>query len=198
MCRQNSEKPFIWGVTGGIGSGKSYVCRLLAERGWPVFSCDDEAKRLIRHDVQLRRQLTGMIGPLLYASDGTLNKAVMAAFLCTGPQQAAMVNAVVHPRVAEEFKAWVEMQSSSDVVMECALLFEAGFDRLVDRTVHVAASHSTRLRRIMARDGVTAAKAEARMALQMDEADKQRRADCVVNNEDGDETGREVERIFRR
>ena len=89
MCRQNSGKPFIWGVTGGIGSGKSYVCRLLAERGWPVFSCDDEAKRLIRHDVQLRRQLTEVVGPMLYASDGTLNKAVMAAFLCAGPQQAA-------------------------------------------------------------------------------------------------------------
>ena len=198
MCRQNSGKPFIWGVTGGIGSGKSYVCRLLAERGWPVFSCDDEAKRLIRHDVKLRRQLTEVVGPMLYASDGTFNKAVMAAFLCAGPQQAARVDAVVHPRVAEVFAAWAARQSSPDVVMECALLFEAGFDRLVDRTVHVAASRATRLRRVMARDGVTAAKAESWMALQMDEADKQRRADCVVHNDDCDDTGKEVERIFRR
>ena len=112
MCRQNSGKPFIWGVTGGIGSGKSYVCRLLAERGWPVFSCDDEAKRLIRHDAQLRRQLTEVVGSMLYASDGTLNKAVMAAFLCAGPQQAARVDAVVHPRVAEVFAAWAARQSS--------------------------------------------------------------------------------------
>ncbi len=196
MCPAIDKRPFVWGVTGGIGSGKSYVCRLLAARGWPVFYCDDEAKRLMRTDAVLRRQLADVVGEELYRPDGTLNKAVMAAFICASPRQAARVDAVVHPRVAEVFREWVGRQQSPVVVMECALLFESGFDRLVDRSVLVYADKQTRVRRVVDRDNVTAAQAEAWMALQMDEEEKKQRAHCILFNNDGDSIEREMDRIF--
>lgn len=196
MCQKIDGKAFVWGVTGGIGSGKSRVCRLLEGRGWPVFYCDDEAKRLMRMDAALRSRLAEVVGEGLYRPDGTLDKAVMAAFLCAGPPQSARVDAVVHPRVADAFREWVGRQRSTVVVMECALLFESGFDRLVDRSVLVYADKGTRVRRVVDRDGVTAAQAEAWMALQMDEEEKRRRAHCVLYNGDGGSLEDEVARIF--
>ena len=157
MFPRNDSTPARWGITGGIGSGKSYVCRRLAERGFPVFYCDDEAKRLIRTDPELRLRLTEIVGAALYDDAGRLNKAVMAAYLCGGAEQAARVDAEVHPRVAREFLRWAGEQRAPVVVMECALLFEARFDRLVDRRILVAAPRDVRLRRVMARDSVTAA-----------------------------------------
>ena len=149
MFPRNDSAPARWGITGGIGSGKSYVCRRLAERGFPVFYCDDEAKRLIRTDPELRLRLTEIVGAALYDDAGRLNKAVMAAYLCGGAEQAARVDAEVHPRVAREFLRWAGEQRAPVVVMECALLFEARFDRLVDRRILVAAPRDVRLRRVM-------------------------------------------------
>ncbi len=196
MCREYDNNPFVWGITGGIGSGKSYVCRKLSERGWPVFYCDDEAKRLIRHDAKLKQQLVALVGAELYGADGELNKAVMAAFLCRGTHYASLVDSVVHPCVAEAFLLWKHKQKNPMVVMECALLFEAGFDSLVDRSVHVAVSHATQLRRVMERDGVTEGQAEAWMALQMPEEEKRRRADVVLYNDGDGLTEDELVRIF--
>lgn len=197
MFPRNDSAPARWGITGGIGSGKSYVCRRLAERGFPVFYCDDEAKRLIRTDPELRLRLTEIVGPALYDDAGRLNKAVMAAYLCGGAEQAARVDAEVHPRVAREFLRWAGEQRAPVVVMECALLFEARFDRLVDRRILVAAPRDVRLRRVMARDGVTAAQAEAWMALQMSEDERRRRADFVFVNDGVADIESEIGRMLR-
>ncbi len=193
---KSDTNPLKWGVTGGIGSGKSHVCRQLARRGIPVFYCDDEAKCLIRTDPTLRHELTAIVGPRLYRPDGQLDKAVMTAYLCGGREQANSVDAVVHPRVAEVFNRWAREQSAPVVAMECALLFESGFDRLVDRTVHILADHATRLARVVARDRVTPEQAEAWMALQMDEDEKSRRADFVIHNNDGDPLDPQIDRLL--
>ena len=179
-----SQRPHRLAVTGGIGSGKSHICRMLADQGLPIFYCDDEAKRLIRHDAEIRRRLTALIGPDVYDQDGHLVKPVLAAWICGSKAQAAQVDAIVHPRVAEVFNAWVAAHSESAVVvMECALLYESGFDRLVDEVVAVAGPEDLRLQRVIDRDGVTPEKARAWMALQMPETEKLRRADYVVRND---------------
>ncbi|MDY4567876.1 MAG: dephospho-CoA kinase [Alloprevotella sp.] len=179
-----TRRPHRLAVTGGIGSGKSHICRLLSARGLPVFYCDDEAKRLIRHDAEIRRRLTALIGPDVYDQDGRLVKPVLASWICGSKDQAAQVDAIVHPRVAEVFNAWVAAHSESAVVvMECALLYESGFDRLVDEVVAVAVPEDLRLQRVIDRDGVTPEKARAWMALQMPETEKLRRADYVVRND---------------
>lgn len=177
-------------ITGGIGSGKSYVCRKLEALGYPVFYCDPAAKALIRHDAVVRRRLTALVGDALYDAEGRLVKRVLAAWLCEGGTKAAEVDAIVHPRVAETFGEWAEerrREGFGRVFMECALLFESGFERLVDRTALVVADEATRLRRVMQRDGLDAEGVRRWQALQMPEAEKLRRADIAVRNDDGRE-----------
>ena len=141
-------------ITGGIGSGKSYVCRKLERQGIRIYDCDDAAKRLMRESPALRQSLIGLIGTDAYLPDGSLNKAAIASFLLASDDNARALNAIVHPAVAEDF-----MQSDKRW-MECAILFESGFDRLVDRVVAVTAPRHVRVERIMKRDQITAEKAE--------------------------------------
>ena len=91
-------------ITGGIASGKSFVCRQLVAAGQEVFDCDREAKRIIREDESVRRELTALVGDGLYDSDGQLVKPVLAAWICRGGECTEKVNAIVHPRVAEAFR----------------------------------------------------------------------------------------------
>lgn len=206
------------GITGGIASGKSYVCSQLEAAGHPVFYCDAEAKRIIRTDPAVRRELSALVGPEVYAADGQLVKSVLAAWLCRSRSHAAQVDAIVHPRVANAFAAraaalapgaapWAEgearaaasllfpPQRETDVAalaalprghvlfMECALLFEASFDRFVHRSVLVHVSHETQLRRLVARDHISQAQAQAWMDLQLSEEEKMARADLLLHNE---------------
>lgn len=179
---RSGEVGRIVALSGGIGSGKSYVCRLIHEAGFPVFYCDDEAKRIIRTSPEVRRQLQALVGEEVY--DGSvLSKAVLAAYICQGKDYAAKVDAIVHPAVAAAFREWAASQASPRVFMECALLFESGFDRLADTTVLVHAPLEERVKRVMARDGVSRAKVLDWIALQMPESEKAARADAVILND---------------
>ena len=126
-------------VTGGIGSGKSYVCRHLAERGIRVYDCDAAAKRLMRTSATLQEKLRELVGEEVY-HDGQLVKPVMAAFLLASDENQKAVNAIVHPAVADDFKA------SGYDWMECAILFESGFDHLVECVICVTAPEEVRRR----------------------------------------------------
>ncbi|MBO4674388.1 MAG: dephospho-CoA kinase [Bacteroidaceae bacterium] len=170
------------GITGGIGSGKTYVCHLLQQRGIPVYHCDDEAKRLMTQSTTIRKQLSQLIGNDIYINN-ELNKPRIAAFLFANEDNAAQVNAIVHPVVRQDFLRWTKRQHSPIVVQECALLFESGFQDTVDVTVEVFAPHDLRLQRAIQRDHATAEQIQARMAQQMDEDEKRQRADfCILND----------------
>lgn len=95
--------PLRIGITGGIGSGKSYICHLLEQAGHRVFYCDEVAKHIIRVHPTVRRELTALVGEELYDTEGELLKPVLRAYLCQGVEYAARVNAIVHPRVAEAY-----------------------------------------------------------------------------------------------
>ena len=183
-------------ITGGIGSGKSYICRSIEAAGYPIFYCDDEAKRIIRGDKQVQQALRELVGEGVYNEEGKLVKPVLAAFLCKGKAYAAQVDAIVHPRVGETFIEWCEQQTTDKVFMECALLFESGFDRYVDFTIHVAAPQDVRLQRVMTRDNVTREKALEWMALQMPEEEKARRADFIINNDGTSELEPQIKQIL--
>ena len=174
-----------YAITGGIGSGKSFYCRQLEAAGYPIFYCDDEAKRIIRTSEDVRRELCALVGDEVYDADGKLQKPVLAAYICRGKEYAERVDAIVHPRVAEAFREWASEKSQEHerVFMECALLYESGFEHLVDQVILVTASLETRVRRVMARDKVTRDKALAWMALQMPEEEKMKRAHYVINSE---------------
>ncbi|MBQ2123739.1 MAG: dephospho-CoA kinase [Bacteroidaceae bacterium] len=175
----------IYAITGGIGAGKSFYCKKLEAEGHAIFYCDDEAKKIIRTNPDVREQLTALVGDGLYDEAGVLQKKVLAAYICRGDAYAQRVNAVVHPRVAEAFKAWAAEQllHRADVYMECALLFETGFETLVDEVILVTASTETRIQRVMQRDGVSREQALHWIALQMPEDEKAKRAHHIINNE---------------
>lgn len=172
------------GITGGIGSGKSYVCRLLKEQGIRVYDCDTEAKRLMVSSPTLRRQLAGLIGPDAFISeeqDGTtayrLNKPVVAAFLMASEANAKAIDDIVHPAVVDDY-----MQSGIEWV-ESALLFESGLNRYVDRIVAVTAPEETRIARVMERDGISREKAKEWISHQLPQDEVASQADHIIVND---------------
>lgn len=171
------------GITGGIGSGKTYVCQLLQQRGIPIYQCDDEAKRLMTESPLIRRRITQLLGTEAYTSSG-LNKPLIARYLFADPSHAERINRIVHPVVRQDFLQWTEQQQDAPIVVqECALLFESGFQNTVDVTVEVYAPLHLRLQRAVLRDQATPEQIQARMAQQMDEEEKRQRADfCILND----------------
>lgn len=172
-----------FGVTGGIGSGKSYVLRLLAERGIPVYDSDSEAKRLMLVDAGIREGLTGLLGNDVYLPDGELNKPLISAYLFASVQNAERINAIVHPRVKAGFNRWASEQKAPIVALESAILFESGFEDVVDFVVTVCAPIEVRMYRVQERDGATEAQVRKRMAAQMDDEEKCKRSDFVILND---------------
>ena len=169
-------------ITGGIGSGKSYVARLLKRRGIDVYDCDAAAKRLMRHDPELRRQLTALIGPDCYlASESgqqpTLNKAAVAQFLLASEENAHAIDAIVHPAVFRDF------EESGQLWLESAILYESGANRLVDRVIVVTAPEEVRVQRIMARDGLSRERAIEWLGRQWPQDEVRRRADFEIVND---------------
>ncbi len=177
------SRPRRIGITGGIGSGKSFVSRILQQRCLvPVYDCDSEAKRLMTNDSRLRQALTELVGSQTYDSEGQLNRSVVAAFLFANAANAARVNALVHPAVKSHFDHWANAQQTDVVGVESAILVESGMDCLVDDILFVDASEQTRLQRAMQRDGVSALQIRARMRQQRTE-EARSRATWVIKNE---------------
>lgn len=184
------------GITGGIGSGKSYVCRLLETRGIPFFSCDDTARREMTANESLRSELRRLVSPHVYCSDGSLNKPVVRGFLQSSPDNAARLDEVVHPYVRKRWQEWASAQDSEIVAMECALLFEAQFDNEVDSTMLVSAACNVRVSRVMKRDGVDAETVKRWMEMQMPEEEKRERADFIILNDGTQDLERQIDNVL--
>ena len=167
-------------ITGGIGSGKSYISNILQEYGIPIYNTDDEAKRLMVSDEGIRHDLIALLGEEVYV-EGTLNKSLLASYLFADAENAARINGIVHPRVKLDFCRWLEQHTDKEIVgMECAILFEAGFDDAVDSVVMVYAPEALRVERAMKRDHATEAQIRSRIAAQLDDEEKRKRADYVI------------------
>ena len=171
----------ILGITGGIGSGKSYISSLLREQmNVPVYDCDAEAKRLICEDEEIKQKLTELVGTLIY-KEGKLQKKVLADYLFANQQHVQEVNAIVHPAVRRDIGKWVEQQDSKVVAVESAILYESGFDTLVDKVLFVNAPLELRIQRAMKRDGSTREQVQARISMQQSEQQLVK-ADYVIDN----------------
>lgn len=171
------------GITGGIGSGKSVVSRLLEILGVPVYISDVEAKRLTDTDACIRRDLIALLGEEVYAG-GTLNKPLLASYLFGSPEHALQVNGIIHPRVKEDFRRWVQRHSTCPIVgIESAILMEAGFTDTVDAVVMVYAPEEIRMQRAMKRDSSPREAIERRVRSQMSDEQKRGQADYVIVND---------------
>lgn len=176
------------GITGGIGSGKSYVAQML-QAHWdvPVYDCDSEAKRLTAESDDIRTALTQLVGDHLW-QQGQMQKPVLAAYLFASPEHASQVNAIIHPAVRRDFLRWADAHSRSPVVaIESAILCESGFHTLVDSILLVDAPLEVRLQRAMLRDGASRQQVKARMARQDSAQARQLARFTVINDGGGDQ-----------
>lgn len=171
------------GITGGIGTGKSTVAKILVALGYPVYFSDDRAKWLMENNQQLVTDLTYLLGELTYVS-GKLNRAHIAEKLFSTPVLKEKINALVHPVVRADFKLWVENQTQSIVFQESALLVETGAFQLFDALIVVTAPLEDRIKRIQKRDGLTTSDIERRFANQFSDEEKIKVADFVLINDE--------------
>ena len=173
------------GITGGIGSGKSFYARKMAAEGFPVYDSDREAKRIVEEDAGVRARIVELLGEEAYQDGHYQPKYVVSKVFSpeTGPALLRGLNAIVHPAVREDLKRWVaEHQEAEKLYVESALLFESGIDELCDQVICVTAPEEVCIARVMARDGVSEQAVRARMATQMRDELRCRKSDIVVEN----------------
>lgn len=185
------------GITGGIGSGKSTVCAILAEFGVAVYDSDSRAKRLMNEDNTLRERLVERFGSEVYCAEG-LNRRYLAERVFGNPEELKALNAIVHPAVMDDFDRWALEQEGSYVVLESAILFEASLDRRVDVSVAVMAPKELRIERAMQRDGAQREQIVARMNNQISDQERVERAKYTIVNIDIDNLKSDVEQLHRR
>lgn len=185
------------GITGGIGSGKSTVCEMLAGRGVAVYTADERAKALMATDAALRSSIIEAFGSDAYTAEG-LNRGFLAANVFASPEALARLNGLVHPAVMADFEAWAEQQEGDYVVLESAILFEAALDDRVDVSVAVMAPEALRLERAMARDGASEEQIRARMRNQLSDEERNVRAKFTIVNIVLDDLEEDVEQLHRR
>lgn len=171
------------GITGGIGSGKSVVATLLRLYGIPVYIADEESKRLTNSSPVIRRALVDLVGEAVYDADGKLDKPRLANFIFGQPEHLARVNAIIHPEVNRDFLDWSERQEKAFCAIESAILFESGFDRIVDVKLMVLAPLEIRLERAIARDHASREALERRIKSQLADEEKASRSDFVIHND---------------
>ena len=172
------------GITGGIGSGKSYVCKLLKARGIEVYDCDQAAKRIIRTSEEVRQKLLQLIG--------SLEKADIARFLLESEANAKKIDAIVHPAVFHDF------EESGYQWMESAILYESGANKLVDRVVVVTAPEEIRIQRVMQRDTISREKTLQWMQRQWPQEELCRRADHEIVNDGHADLNEQIEALLKR
>jgi dephospho-CoA kinase len=176
----------IIGLTGGIGAGKSTVCLIFRALGIPVYDADSRAKWLLAHDPDLRQAVMAQFGADTYRPDGTLDRARLAAAVFGHEEHRQVLNRLVHPRVGEDTRAWVQAQAgvAPYVIKEAALMIESGAHLGLDRLVVVTAPLALRLSRVLARDPQRSEQeVRAIMAAQLPEEEKLKLADHVVHND---------------
>lgn len=190
------------GITGGIGGGKSTLCRHFKESGVAHYDSDRRAKELMCNDTELKTQIERLFGEGAYTSEGELNRQYLASEVFSNEEKREALNSIVHPAVMRDFERWAEEHSSEPyVVMESAILFEAGLADQLDRTVAVMAPEEMRIMRVVNRDGVTEEQARARIASQLSDEELHSRADYAVVNifeEDMEGAAQRLDQIFKQ
>lgn len=172
------------GITGGIGSGKSVVSRLLEIMGIPVYVSDIEAKRITQTDEVIRRELCALVGQEVFQG-GELNRSMLATYMFGHPEHIKEVNGIIHPRVKNDFRQWAAQFENEQLVgMESAILIESGFREEVDFLVMVYAPLKVRVERAIRRDRSTKELVMKRIEAQMSDETKRNHADFVIVNDD--------------
>lgn len=173
------------GLTGGIGSGKSTVAKVFQEMGIPVYYADDEAKKFLAYE-EVKKRLQVLFGAQVVNALGAIDKPVLASIVFTDEKELAKLNALIHPLLENDFQEWVLKQNTSLIVKEAAILFEAGFDKSVDKILTISAPIDQRIDRVIKRDGVSRQQVLDRISKQWTDQQREAKSDFVIRNANED------------
>lgn len=173
------------GITGGIGSGKTSVCRVFNVLGIPVFSADPEAQKIMNDDHLIRNGVNEIAGRDIYP-EGKLDRMELASLIFNDSALLMKVNALVHPVVFDHFMRWAQEQTAPYVIMEAAILFESGASDLVDRVATIVAPVEERISRVTLRNKLTREQVMDRIRNQMTDEERIKRSDYVINNSENE------------
>lgn len=183
------------GITGGIGSGKTFICKIFEQLGVPVYYADERAKFLMNNQEEVINAIKTAFGEASY-KDGTLNRAYLAENVFNNKENLTKLNNIVHPAVFKDTQQWISQhQDAPFVLKEAALLFETGTYTQFDKNILVTAPEEVRIIRVMERDKVSKEQVEARMKNQLSDAEKMELADYIINNDGLREVGKIVEKL---
>jgi len=169
------------GLTGGIGSGKTTVAKIFSLLRVPVYYADEASIRLYHSNKELKADLQSNFGDEIY-KDGVLNRSKLASLVFNDPLKLAILNKLVHPLTIKDAEAWMERQTSAYVIKEAAILFETGSAKGLDFIIGVRAPEHLRISRVMHRDSLSREEVLTRMQRQMDEDNKMRLCDFIIEN----------------
>lgn len=182
------------GISGNIGSGKSYVCKIFNQLGISTFHSDEETKKLyFLPDV--KKEIIGRFGEEVYFADGSLNKKLLSYHLFQNPEALKFIEALLYPKLNQVFDEWCEQQPSEYVLFESAILFEKNFDKQFDKIIFVSAPENVRLQRAMERDKCNEENVRSRMRLQWDEETKKSKSDYIINNDGAEDIMPQIVKI---
>ena len=170
------------GITGNIGSGKSYVCKIFESLGIPVFYSDDETKKLYLIP-SVKELIINRFGNEVYFEDGTLNKKLLSYHLFKNEEAMQFIESVLYPALNQRFDEWCKQQTMPYVLYESAILFEKNYGKYFDKIIFVSAPEDIRLQRVMLRDDCSEENVRSRMRLQLSEDLKVSKADFVIHND---------------
>jgi dephospho-CoA kinase len=188
------------GITGGIGSGKTYICKLLELMNFSVFYSDTEAKNIQNTDPEVRTKLIELFSEECYTEDG-LNRKFLAEIIFSDPAAKKQVEEIIHPAVAKHFTQWCETKEASNeriVFIESAILYESGFDKMVDKVIMVYADEEVRIERSMNRDGADRTAIEERIKNQGSDKEKCKKADFIINNNPNNLVNKQIIEIIKK
>lgn len=173
------------GITGGIGSGKSTVCRVFELLGIPVYSADDEAKKILDANPTVKEQLLLLFGMGILDERKLIDRKKLAALVFDNKEKLQQLNNIVHPAVGLHFEKWLDANSNAPyIIKEAAILFESGAYKAVDKVITVTAPVELKIERVMQRDKASRQQVEQRMANQLSDEDKIKRSDFVIYNDE--------------
>ena len=178
-------KPFLAGITGGIGSGKTTVCRIFEIMGVPVYNADNASKQLLEYDPSIVDSVKKLLGKDTFAKDGKPDRPVIAAKVFNDPEKLKQLNAILHPAVRKDFQQWIHQHEHHPLLIkEAAILFESGSNADLDYTITVSAPKEIRIKRVMNRDHKTAEEVQLIMNKQLPQETLEEMSNFVIINDE--------------
>jgi dephospho-CoA kinase len=173
------------GITGGIGSGKSTVCKIFELLGIPVYYADDVAKNILDTNFDVSKSVKGIFGAEIFNSDGKADRKKLASIVFNNKEKLAALNHIIHPAVAKDFEEWSKIHNKHPYILkEAAILFESGAYKNVDSVITVTAPVDLRIKRVQDRDKVSREEILNRISKQLTDDDKIKRSDFVIINDE--------------